>query len=135
MTEPVHDAELLEAARTARDSAYAPYSGFKVGAAVRSTSGAVYRGCNVENASYGATLCAERVALAAMIVAGETRAASLAVYAESDELSMPCGICRQALFELAAEPQAALPVSVAGPSGTKLTTLGALLPEPFRLRR
>ena len=135
MTDPTRTLELIQAARAAREHAYAPYSCFKVGAAVRSSSGAVYRGCNVENASYGATLCAERAALAAMVAAGEERAVELAVYAESDEPTMPCGICRQVLYELAAHPKAGLPISVVGPSGTKDTTLGALLPEPFRLLR
>ena len=127
--------ELVQAARAAREHAYAPYSCFKVGAAVRSASGNIHRGCNVENASYGATLCAERAALAAMVAAGEERAVAIAVYADTEQPTMPCGICRQVLFELAGEPKEALAVSVAGPSGTKRTTLGTLLPEPFRLSR
>ena len=135
MTDDAALLELVEAARAAREHAYAPYSSFKVGAAVRSASGAIHRGCNVENASYGATLCAERAALAALVAAGETHAVALAVYTESDEPTMPCGICRQVLFELAAPPKEALPVSVAGPSGSKKTTLGALLPEPFVFKR
>src|SRR5262245_15236125 len=127
--------ELIEAARAAREHAYAPYSCFKVGAAVRSTSGAIHRGCNVENASYGATLCAERAALAAMVAAGEDRAVAVAVYADSEEPTMPCGICRQVLFELAATPKQAVKVWIVGPSATKTTTLGALLPEPFTFER
>jgi len=135
MKNPARTPDLLAAAQKAREHAYAPYSDFKVGAAVRSSSGAVYSGCNVENASYGATLCAERAALAAMVAAGDERAVELIVYADSSEPTMPCGICRQVIFELAADPKEALPIGVVGPSGTKNTTLGALLPEPFRLRR
>jgi len=135
MTDGARTRELVEAARAVRERAHAPYSRFKVGAAVRSASGAIYPGCNVENASYGATLCAERAALSAMVAGGEALAVAVAIYTESDEPAMPCGICRQVLFELAADPKEALLVHVAGPNGTKDTTLGALLPEPFRFER
>jgi len=120
---------LVEAARRARDHAYAPYSGFRVGAAIVSKSGNTYVGANVENASYGATLCAERAAVAAMVAAGERAIERVAVYAEGPELSMPCGLCRQVLHEFGPDAE----VTVAGPRGRRATTLAALLPEPFVL--
>lgn len=110
-----------------RAHAYAPYSGFRVGAAIETASGAIFSGANFENASYGATLCAERAAVASMVAAGERDIAKVAVYAEGPALSMPCGLCRQVLFEFGREAH----VIVAGPSGTRTTTLAALLPEPF----
>jgi cytidine deaminase len=118
---------LLEAARRVRENAYAPYSGFRVGAALQTESGNVHVGANVENASYGATVCAERSAVAAMVAAGERRITRVAVYAEGPTLAMPCGMCRQVLaeFGLGAE------VVVGGPAGDRRTTLAALLPEPF----
>jgi len=110
-----------------REHAYAPYSGFRVGAAVETESGQVFTGANVENASYGATVCAERAAVFAMIAAGERKLVRVAVYAEGPELSMPCGMCRQVLVEHGRAAE----VIVAGPGGVKTTTLAALLPEPF----
>jgi len=121
------DARLLEAAKRVREHAYAPYSGFRVGAAIQSESGRVYVGANVENASYGATVCAERSAVAAMIAAGEKRIVHVAVYAEGPELSMPCGMCRQVLVEFGKDAA----VVVGGLTGTRSTTLTALMPEPF----
>ncbi len=121
-------AELLEAARAARDNAYARYSGFKVGAALRGASGRIYVGCNVENATYGATICAERSAISAMIVAGETSFVAVAVYTEADEPAMPCGLCRQVLHEHG--PQAT--VVSATPARVDETTVAELLPRPFR---
>lgn len=121
------DARLLEAAKSVREHAYAPYSGFRVGAAIESDSGRVYVGANVENASYGATVCAERSAVAAMVAAGEKRIVRVAVYAEGPELSMPCGMCRQVLVEFGKDAG----VVVGGLAGTRSTTLTALMPEPF----
>lgn len=118
---------LVDAARAVRERAYAPYSGFKVGAAVETASGQVFRGTNVENASYGATVCAERSAVFGMIAAGERDIVRVAVYTEAPELSMPCGMCRQVLVEHGRNAE----VVVAGPGGSKVTTLAALLPEPF----
>lgn len=118
-------------ARAVRERAHAPYSQYRVGAAVRARSGRIYTGCNVENASYGATLCAERVAVSAMVAAGERELDAVLVFTDDGPLGMPCGICRQTLVEFAG-PSCA--VIVASPRETKMTTLGALLPEPFTLR-
>jgi cytidine deaminase len=120
-------ARLVDAARSARERAYAPYSGFRVGAAIETPSGAIHVGVNVENASYGATVCAERVAVGCMIAAGERAIRRVAVYTEGPTLSMPCGICRQVLGEFGANAT----VVVAGPNGARTLSLSELLPEPF----
>jgi cytidine deaminase len=120
-------ARLVAAARAVRENAYAPYSGFRVGAALETANGGLYVGANVENASYGATICAERAAVFGMVAAGERNIVRVAVYAEGPELAMPCGMCRQVLVE---HGRAAV-VVVAGPGGSRTTTLSELLPEPF----
>ena len=132
MTDPIDEAvlaELRDAARAAREQAYAPYSGFQVGAAVLSSTGRRYLGCNVENASYGATLCAERAAVAAMVSAGDREIVAVAVFTDADPPAMPCGICRQVLFELGRDAV----VVVASPRAERRTSLGVLLPNAFRL--
>ncbi len=98
--------ELRQAALAVRENAHAPYSGFKVGAAVRAGSGAVYRGCNVENVAYPEGTCAEAGAIAAMVAAGETRIAEVYVVADSPVPVTPCGGCRQKLAEFAAPRRA-----------------------------
>lgn len=121
--------ELETAARAVRENAYVPYSGFRVGAAVRGASGAVYAGCNVENAAYPEGTCAEAGAIAAMVAAGETQIAEAFVIADSPEPVSPCGGCRQKLAEFAAPDT---PVTLATLSGeTRRTTVGALLPGAF----
>ena len=123
------DEELAQRARQAMANAYAPYSGFAVGAAVRSASGAVYAGANVENAAYPQGQCAEASALGALVAAGEREVAAVAVVAERAELCPPCGGCRQRLAELAAP---GTPVHLGRPGGKRLTlTLGELLPHAF----
>ncbi|HBL36029.1 MAG TPA: cytidine deaminase [Firmicutes bacterium] len=97
----VEHRRLLAAAAEARQKAYAPYSGYQVGAALLAKSGRIYGGCNVENASYGASICAERVAAVRAIAEGETEFLAMAVIADSPEPGSPCGICRQFLVEFA----------------------------------
>lgn len=91
--------ELISAAREVRENAYAPYSHFQVGAALRTASGRIFRGCNVENLSFGLTICAERAAVLAAVAAGETRFEAIAVVADSVQPVTPCGACRQVLAE------------------------------------
>jgi cytidine deaminase len=122
---------LIDAARDAQRHAYAPYSNFHVGAAVLTGSGDFYTGCNVENASYGATLCAERVAIAKMVSSGVRDLRAVAVFTTADEPAMPCGICRQTLLEFGAD----IDVVVSNGVTTEATTLLDLLPRPFRLDR
>jgi cytidine deaminase len=120
---------MLEAALKARANAHAPYSGFKVGAAVRCPDGSVWAGCNVENAAYPEGTCAEAGAIAAMVAAGRTAIAEVLVVADAPEPVTPCGGCRQKLAEFAG-PQT--PVILAGPEGERArTTVGALLPGAF----
>lgn len=99
------DRDLINAAATASEKAYAPYSGFKVGAAVECEDGTVFTGCNVENAALGDTICAERVALTKAISEGNRSFRKMAVWAESDEYYMPCGSCRQFLSEFSRDTE------------------------------
>lgn len=97
------DKALVELAKKARRHAYAPYSGFAVGAAVLAADGRVFSGCNIENASYGLTNCAERTAIFSAVAAGARELAALAVVAEGDLPCSPCGACRQVIAEFAVE--------------------------------
>jgi cytidine deaminase len=120
---------MLQAARHALGHAHAPYSRFRVGACVRTASGRLYAGCNVENASYGLTLCAETTAIGAMVTAGDRDIAEVLVLTERAEPCPPCGRCRQQLAEFA---RPGTPVHLCGPEGLRLTTtLGELLPLAF----
>ena len=91
--------ELLKKAKQAKENAYVPYSGFRVGAALLGRSGRVYTGCNVENAAYSVTNCAERTALFKAVSEGEKEFAAIAVTSDSSDITYPCGVCRQALVE------------------------------------
>jgi cytidine deaminase len=120
---------LVAVAAEARQRAYSPYSGFAVGAAIEVEGGAVYSGCNVENTSYGLTVCAERVAALAAVSAGGRVWRAMAVV--SGDGSPPCGACRQVLAEFAG-PE--LPIYLARPDGRyRRWTLGDLFPQPFAL--
>lgn len=120
---------LLDAAREVREMAYAPYSHFKVGAAVRGASGAVYCGCNVENVAYPEGTCAEAGAIAAMVAAGETELVEVAVIADSPSPVPPCGGCRQKLAEFGRHDT---PVLLATLEGASMSTcVGDLLPGRF----
>jgi cytidine deaminase len=122
--------DLIDAARTVRANAHAPYSRYHVGAAVRGQSGAIYVGANVENASYGLALCAERSAIAAAVSAGEKRITAVAVMTATSPPAAPCGMCRQVLAEFAGDD---LPVALTNDAGERTdTTLGGLLPHAFR---
>jgi cytidine deaminase len=120
---------LVEAARVAAERAYCRYSGYSVGAAILTDGGRIFTGCNVENASYGATMCAERSAIFTMVSAGERRIASVCVYAPGEPMAMPCGMCRQVISEFCRDAE----VLVAGPRGVLRRSFAALLPEAFRL--
>jgi purine nucleotide phosphorylase/homotetrameric cytidine deaminase len=127
----MHD--LVEAAKRAREGAYAPYSKFLVGAAVRSEDGRIFAGCNVENASYPLGTCAEAGAIAAMVAAGQHRLVEAVVLGDGDAPCTPCGACRQRLAEFAA-PNA--PVEIHDLQGLRMaTTVGELLPHSFVLAR
>ena len=120
---------LIDAARAVRENAYAPYSNFKVGAAIRSTLGAVYTGCNVENVAYPEGTCAEAGAIAAMIAAGDTRIAEIAVIADSPQPISCCGGCRQKIAEFADGDVQVTLTTVDG--NTAVTSVAALLPGSF----
>jgi len=120
-------AALLRAAKQVRERAYAPYSKFKVGAAMLAASGRIYTGCNVENSSFGLTVCAERNAIAAAVAAGEKSIVACAI-AAGGKPCPPCGMCRQVLAEFG-EP--AMPVALVGGRERALYTLADLLPHAF----
>lgn len=124
----VTDEQLVAAATRARERAYAPYSNFKVGAAVATEAGDIYIGCNVESASYGLTVCAERVAIWKGISRGVTRFCKIAVVVDTDELTPPCGVCRQIIWEFCGD----VPVVLSNLNGqTETIKMGELLPRAF----
>jgi cytidine deaminase len=124
-------AGLVAAARAVRDRAYAPYSGFRVGAALASVDGTIVTGCNVENASYTMTLCAERGAVMAAVASGMRGIAALAIVTEAPEPVAPCGGCRQVLVEFAPDVEI---ISVGAGGVERRWRLTDLLPEPFMRR-
>jgi cytidine deaminase len=120
---------LFSAARTVQARAYAPYSRFRVGAALIADDGVVYSGCNVENAAYPSGTCAEQGAISAMIAGGGRAIIALLVHGDGEELVTPCGACRQRIREFA-EPET--PIAIAGPEGVRARfSLAALLPASF----
>ena len=125
--------ELLAAARKARKNAYAPHSNFPVGAAVLGADGRIFSGCNVENSSFGLTICAERNAIFAMVAAGETEIKEILIIGDSEEFLPPCGGCRQVIAEFA-QPQAV--VHMCNRKGqSRDTTVGELVPFIFHLKK
>nr|MDK2851351.1 cytidine deaminase [Candidatus Cloacimonadota bacterium] len=121
--------ELLTLAKEASVHAYSPYSGYKVGSAVLCKDGKTYSGCNVENASYSLTLCAERTAIFKAISEGEREFAAIAIFVDSDRAFPPCGACRQVISEFAPK----IPVIYANQTETIETTMENLLPGAFHL--
>ncbi len=119
--------QLVEAARAARTTAYAPYSNFRVGAALRTTSGDVFTGCNVENVSFGLTMCAERVAVGSAVQAGAKEFSELALVSDSAEPVVPCGACRQVLAEFSPDLRI---ISSTVSGATAEFELANLLPKP-----
>ena len=120
--------ELIENAKQARERAVAPYSNFKVGAALETKDGETFTGCNIENASYGLTMCAERVAIFKAISEGKTAFAQIAVVADTDILTPPCGPCRQLIWEFCGD----IPVIFANLEGeTETLQISELLPRAF----
>ena len=128
MNSPPSLPNLINAATTAANKAYAPYSGFTVGAAILTENGAVFCGCNVENASYGLTNCAERVAIGAAVVAGHRRFSAIVIYTPTQQPTAPCGACRQVLREFGSGIKI---ISVCDSRVTLETTVEQLLPAAF----
>jgi cytidine deaminase len=120
--------QLVLAARLARERAYAPFSTFKVGAAVEDEDGQIYSGCNIENATYGLTICAERVAVFKAISEGASKLVRVAVVADTEKLTPPCGACRQILWEFCGNAELIL-ANLAGASERLL--MSEVFPRPF----
>jgi cytidine deaminase len=120
--------ELVAAAKSARENSYAPYSDFRVGAAIETDDGEIYTGCNVESASYGLTVCAERVAIWKAISEGKHKIKNIAVVCDTKELTPPCGVCRQIIWEFGGN----IPVTLANLNGGRETVeMKDLLPRAF----
>src|SRR5213592_1579033 len=120
--------ELVEAARTVRENAYAPFSKFKVGSALETEDGEIIAGSNVESASYGLTVCAERVAVWNAISQGKRKIKKIAVVADTEDLTPPCGVCRQIIWEFGGD----IPVILANLKGkTEVVQMRDLLPRAF----
>jgi cytidine deaminase len=122
---------MLHAARAAAKNAYAPFSEFKVGAAVLTANGRIFSGCNIENSSYGLTVCAERVAIFKAVSAGEREIKAVLVYADTANLTPPCGACLQVISEFSENPE----IVLANGRSAKTYRLKELLPFGFRLAR
>ena len=119
---------LIAAARRARENAHAPYSNFRVGAALRAKSGRIFGGCNVENATYGLTVCAERVAIFKAVSEGERGFDAVAVVTDADSLTPPCGACRQLICEFCGD----VPIVMANLKGKReVLQMRDLFPKPF----
>lgn len=122
------DKELVEAATKVRENAYAPFSDFRVGSALETDDGEILAGCNVESASYGLTVCAERVAIWNAISKGKRKIKKIAVVADTEDLTPPCGVCRQIIWEFGGD----IPVVLANLKGkTETVQMKTLLPRAF----
>jgi cytidine deaminase len=120
--------KLVELARAAREKAHAPFSNFKVGAALSTETGEIFTGCNIENASYGLTMCAERVAIFKAVSEGSKKFTQLAVIGDAKNLTPPCGACRQIIWEFCGD----IPITLANLEGeTRVFQMSDLLPEAF----
>ncbi len=123
--------ELVESAKKARETAYAPFSNFKVGAAVETSDAEIFVGCNIESASYGLTVCAERVAIWKAVSEGKKKFKHIAVVADTEELTPPCGVCRQIIWEFCGD----VPVTFANLKGKVETVqMKELLPRAFDMK-
>jgi len=123
-----NEQELIDAARSARERAFAPYSNFRVGAAVRTKSGKIFSGCNIENATLGLTICAERVAIFKAVSEGEREFDTIAVVTNTEKLTPPCGPCRQIIWEFCGD----IPIVLANLKGkVERETTRSLLPNSF----
>jgi cytidine deaminase len=124
----ISEKELIDAATKVRENAYAPFSDFRVGSAIEMEDGEVIDGCNVESASYGLTVCAERVAIWKAISQGKRKIKRIAVVADTEELTPPCGVCRQIIWEFGGD----IPVTMANLKGkTETVQMKDLLPRAF----
>lgn len=123
--------DLLKKAQDVSNNAYAPYSDFPVGACVLTKSGNTYSGCNIENASYGLGICAERNAISKAISEGDQEILAIAIYSPKMENCLPCGACRQVIFEFQKEKEIQIITEIHGEP--KITTIDNLLPEGFKL--
>lgn len=135
MSDSVNYDALVRAAVEVREHAYAPYSHFRVGAALLAKSGKIYTGCNVENGAYSPTMCAERVALGSALSAGEAPGSFVAIAVVGDQAhpTTPCGVCRQVMFELAAGCTVVMEPAPENGSGRLVMTVEELLPNGFLL--
>lgn len=122
---------IIAAAKAARENAHAPFSKFKVGAALQTPEGEIIAGCNIENASYGLTMCAERVAIFKAVSEGKRKFTAIAIVVDTDELTPPCGACRQLIWEFCGD----VPVTMANLEGRIETMqMSSLLPKAFDAR-
>ncbi len=126
---PVTDKQLLAQARKAQRAAHAPYSKFKVGAALITADGQLFTGCNIENSTYSLTMCAERVAIFKAVSEGARKIARLAIVADHEKLTPPCGCCRQMIWEFAVEGTEVILANLAGKTAT--FAIAELFPEAF----
>jgi cytidine deaminase len=127
--EKIMKQKLIEAAKKVSKNAYVPYSGFHLGAALLTKSGKIFTGCNVENASYGLTNCAERTAIFKAVSEGETEFTELVIYSDTDKLFYPCGACRQVISEFSSD----LKITIISLTDELETDIATLLPHGFNL--